>query len=131
MSPDHRRLLLTAVAAVVLVLATGAVYAAGTPAEPTAQAGSELDGKTVFGVRGCLACHQAPGMDGGNVGPSLRSVAQVAGDRVDGLDAAEYIRQSIRRPEAFVVPGFSPMMPTLGLTDEEIDAVVTFLLGSE
>lgn len=68
-------------------------------------------------------------MDGGNVGPDLTAVATVAGSRVPGLAAADYLRQSIREPRAFVVSGFSPQMPTLGLSDDEIEAVVTFLLG--
>jgi len=48
---------------------------------------------------------------------------------VPGLSAEAYVRESIREPGAFVVPGYAGMeMPQLGLTDAEIDAVVAILL---
>jgi cytochrome c551/c552 len=107
------------------------VYPTEPAAGPAEAAPVEWDGRTVFGARGCLACHQGPGLEGGQIGPDLTAVAAVAGSRVPGLDAADYIRQSIREPQAFVVPGFSPLMPALGLSDEEIEAVVTLLLVYE
>lgn len=129
MPADRWRLWLAAGAMAVFSVGTGVVYTAGPAAGPPEAAPVELDGRTVFGVRGCIACHQGPGMDGGRIGPDLTAVAAVAESRVPGLDAADYIRQSIREPQAFVVPGYSPIMPALSLSDDEIEAVVTFLLG--
>ena len=91
---------------------------------------AHLVGRTVFLTRGWIACHQGPGVNGGNVEPNLTAVSKVAEDRVPGLNAGDYARQSIRDPRAFVVPGFSPLMPALGLSDDEIEAVVSFQLGS-
>lgn len=129
MSADRLRLWLAAVATVTFSLGTAVVYASGPVTGPAEAAQVELDGRTVFGARGCIACHQGPGLEGGQIGPDLTAVAAVAGSRVPGFDAAEYLRQSIRAPQAFVVPGFSSIMPALGLSDDEIEAVVTFLLG--
>ena len=129
MQSDRWRLWLAAAATAVFVVGTGVVYATEPAASPAAAAPKELDGRMVFGARGCVGCHQGPGVDGGSIGPNLTVVSSVAATRVPGLEAAEYLRQSIRDPQAFVVPGFSPLMPTLGLSDDEIEAVVTFLMG--
>lgn len=129
MQPDRWRLWLAAAATVVFSVGTGVVYATGPAEGPARVAGADLDGRTVFLTRGCTACHQGPGVNGGSVGPDLSVVSEVAGNRVPGLDADAYIRQSIRDPQAFVVPGFSAQMPALGLSEGEIDAVVAFLLG--
>ena len=40
------------------------------------------------------------------------------------------MRQSIRTPQAFVVPGYTEvLMPTLPVDDQELDALVRYLLG--
>ncbi|MEX1271959.1 MAG: c-type cytochrome [Acidimicrobiia bacterium] len=116
-------------ATVVFSVGTGVVYAAGPSEGPVHAAPANLDGRSVFLTRGCIACHQGPGVGGGSVGPDLTAVSNVADERVPGLGAEAYVRQSIRDPRAFVVPGFSPQMPTVGLSDDEIEAVVSFLLG--
>ena len=84
----------------------------------------------MFNARGCIGCHTVNG-SGGGIGPDLTHLAARAGSRVDGLDADAYVRQSIREPQAFLVPGFEgARMPTLPLSDTELDAVVQFLLGT-
>lgn len=51
----------------------------------------------------CTACHSlVPGEV--KTGPSLAGVATRGGTRVAGLSAADYIRQSIQQPNAFIVP---------------------------
>jgi hypothetical protein len=57
---------------------------------------------------------------------------------VPGLDQIHYFAQSLCEPNAFVVPGFNPGMPTInkppvGLSDEELHAVIDWLqsLGGE
>jgi cytochrome c oxidase subunit II len=42
---------------------------------------------------------------------------------VDG----SYIERSIRTPQADVVDGYSPMMPSLGLSQVEIDDVAAYI----
>lgn len=69
------------------------------------------------------------------VGPSLAGIGTVAGDRVPGLSAAEYLRQSILEPDAFIVEGFrsGQMLPIYDeqLSSEEIDSLVEFMLTLE
>jgi hypothetical protein len=51
---------------------------------------------------------------------------------VPGLAAEAYVRQSVRQPQAFVVPGFDgafTRMPALPVSDAELEALVDFLLG--
>lgn len=114
------------VATLVFAMASFAVHSADSPSAALPAASS--DGSAVFTARGCSACHMISG-SGGGIGPDLTELATRAGDRVPGLDAEAYVRQSIRQPPAFLVPGFQGVqMPTLPLSDTELDAVVSFLL---
>lgn len=118
----------------------------GPGAEPTATAaptstpsgggaGDPGSGETVFQTAipiACSVCHSLDGTAG--LGPSLQGVASRAGDRVSGLSAEEYIRQSILDPMAFIVEGFSPVMPldfSTQLTGQQINDVVAYLLTLE
>ncbi|HET7087792.1 MAG TPA: hypothetical protein VFL17_04000 [Anaerolineae bacterium] len=65
------------------------------------------------------------------VGPSLAGVAARAAGRSPGLGARRYLELSILKPDAYVVQGFSDVMPRgFGdkLTGEELDALLAFLL---
>jgi hypothetical protein len=80
---------------------------------------------------GCVVCHSLnPGED--LVGPSLAGIGTSAANRVSGLSAEEYIRQSIVEPDAYTVEGFpaGQMLQDYEerLTPEELDALVTYLL---
>ena len=87
---------------------------------------------------GCNACHITPGLPeaASNLGPDQTNMGVVAGRRIEGYTAEEYIRESILMPSAFIVPECPtgpclPIMPeNLGtlLTEEELDAVVAYLL---
>lgn len=86
---------------------------------------------------GCLICHKIA-ETGNDRGPDLRGVGGRAAARVPGLRAEEYILQSLREPQAFVVEGFPPIMPVADLppadlTATELKAVAAFLesLGGE
>ena len=68
-------------------------------------------------------------MDG--AAPELSALAQIAPTRRPGLSAEAYIRESVRQPQAFRVPGFTDLdMPTLPISDAELDALVAFLLAT-
>jgi mono/diheme cytochrome c family protein len=89
-------------------------------------------GEKVFSSSGagCLVCHS---LEPGEVivGPSLAGVGSRAGDLVEGLTAAEYIEQSIREPDAYVVEGFDEgTMPSWDgiLSDSQIESLVAYLL---
>ena len=83
---------------------------------------------------GCQICHSLE-PDVILVGPSLYGIADAAGLRVPGLDAAEYLRESIIDPDAYVVDGFpaGQMLSDFAtrLSDDEIGNLVTFLLTLE
>lgn len=77
----------------------------------------------------CSACHRADS-DDRLIGPGLLNVATRAASRVPGLSAADYIRQSILDPAAYVVEDYLNIMPkTWGdaLTDQDVDDLVAYL----
>ena len=98
----------------------------GFPAEPdmagpttsaTAEiaADSALNAAPDYFKSVCVSCHTVEGQ-GGLVGPALDGVA----DRYD----ADFLRKWVSDPQA-VKPGTA--MPNLGLSDEDLDAIVNFL----
>jgi cytochrome c551/c552 len=98
-------------------------------------AGDPLDGATVFRTKGCAQCHTGPDTAGMiPIGPDLSDASEWAGDRRPGVSAEEYIAESVRTPGAFVSPAFEPMggpttgMPQLHVSDDELDALVRYLL---
>ncbi len=81
----------------------------------------------------CILCHAIDGQ-GGTRGPDLSRVASIAGDRVAGLSAEDYLRQSILDPKAYVVDGFDPIMPESVvnvLGEDNFQDIVAFLLTLE
>ena len=97
---------------------------------------SSLDGRTIFtGPFGCGSCHTIEGLSTGTVGPNLTHVATNAATRKPGMPAEEYITESILDPEAFVVEGALPGIMTKAITsnlsDDEVKALVDFLLAQK
>jgi len=95
-------------------------------------AGAEHAGKELLEKHGCLGCHSLDGTP--KAGPTFkgirgRPVIVVTGgkERTVTVDEA-YLRRSILEPNADVVKGFPPVMPTFPeLKDEEIEALVEFI----
>jgi hypothetical protein len=89
-------------------------------------------GRQIMDTKGlCFTCHTI-GRSGALRFPDLGGVAGRAAERVPGLSDVEYFAQSMYEPDAFVVPGFNPGMPTInrppiGLTDQEILCVIAYL----
>ncbi len=87
----------------------------------TAEGGSLASaGEKLFQDRACITCHRADGRGRGPVLTGLYGsrVALSSGQVVTADDA--YIRESILDPQAKVVAGFQPIMPTFrGLISEE------------
>ncbi len=76
----------------------------------------------------CEACHGAA--DG--VGPALTGMGARAATRVAGLSAADYLYQSIVQPGAYLVEGFSNIMPkNYGeqFSEAELQALVAYILA--
>ena len=79
----------------------------------------------------CVTCHTF-GKTGALRFPDLAGSALRAKTRVPGLSDVEYFAQTLYEPNAFIVPGFNPGMPTInkppiGLTDQEILCVIAYL----
>jgi mono/diheme cytochrome c family protein len=95
-------------------------------------------GQEIFNGKGiCATCHTI-GRSGALRFPDLDGVATRAADRIPGMGQLEYLTHSLYEPNEFIVPGFSPGMPEIdrppiGLSDDEIKAVIAYLqtLGGE
>jgi cytochrome c oxidase subunit 2 len=111
----------------VIVLATITAFA--WVGDNSGAAGSSLDGPAIFQTRGCVGCHSIKGVSvSASIGPNLTRVGERAGDRIEGLGPRDYVVQSIRSPQAFIVSGYGTIMPTFQLSDDELDVLVDFLL---
>ena len=78
----------------------------------------------------CASCHTLDGT--ALVGPSFQGIAERAGERVPGLSAEEYIRQSILNPGAYVVEGYQNVMNNnYGdfFSEEDVNNLIAFLLS--
>jgi mono/diheme cytochrome c family protein len=90
-------------------------------------------GEQIFTAAGCAGCHTfAPAGSNGNIGPNLNELKSAAAKYAKGQTPEEYVSESIVKPDAFIVPGFSNAMPSFEgrLTDQQIQALVDYLLQS-
>ena len=79
----------------------------------------------------CFTCHTV-GKTGALRFPDLAGVDVRAKSREPGFSDIDYFAQAMYEPNAFIVPGFNPGMPTInkppiGLTDQEILCVIAAL----
>ncbi len=95
----------------------------------------------ILSAMACGACHTISGVDGmtGKVGPDLTHIGTNAATRKPGMNAKDYIHESIVDPNAFIAPQCpdgpcqspSLMPPIFGdrLTAKQLDTLVEFLAG--
>ena len=81
----------------------------------------------------CINCHNpaAAGKSGFAIGPGLLGIRERAATRIEGVNAAAYIEDSIRNPGDYVVSGFSAIMYGLfaeKYSDQDIADVVAYLM---
>lgn len=87
-------------------------------------------GEKLYKERGCNACHS---IDGSTlVGPTWKGVFGHEVTVTDGstvIADENYIRQSIVEPQAKMVKGFGPVMPSFKgiLSDAEVDAIIAYI----
>ena len=120
--------------------ATDEIAAAPAPQSDklqVAQAAPELKrvsmvarGKAVFETKGCVSCHSTDGTQ--KIGPSAKGLYGSHPELADGSHVTadeNYIRESIESPQAKLVKGYSPVMPTFkGLIDEmEMNSLIAYM----
>jgi cytochrome c oxidase subunit 2 len=96
--------------------------------------GGDLDpiamGQKQYNDRGCKTCHSIDGTP--KVGPTWKGLFGSERKLTDGSSATadeNYLRQSILEPNAQVVQGFTPSMPTFQgqLKDTHIDGIIAYI----
>jgi len=91
-------------------------------------------GQAVFEANGCVGCHTIEGVSSGTVGPNLTKIGETAAERVEGLTAEEYLRESILTPSAYVVEGYDDLMPKIfgdTIPAEDLADLIAFLLAQK
>jgi len=99
--------------------------APGAPALSPAEKGQKL-----FADKGCMACHSTT--SAALVGPALNGIFGHEVEMSDGTKTTvdeNYIRQSLTEPQAQLVKGFAPVMPTFKgtLSDDEIGNLIAYI----
>jgi len=94
-----------------------------------ADANPVVAGEKLFTEKACATCHLP---DGKGRAPSLNGVYQAKVLLMDGSTVTAddaYLRESILAPNAKIVAGFQPLMPTFQgqLTEEEILALTAYI----
>jgi mono/diheme cytochrome c family protein len=90
-------------------------------------------GEQIFTAAGCAGCHTfGPAGSSGTIGPDLNDLEAAAKKFGKGKPPEDYVRESIVKPDAFIVPGYGNAMPSFQgrLTDKQIQALVDYLLKS-
>lgn len=87
-------------------------------------------GQRLYTGRGCAQCHSLDGKPG--TGPSFKGLFGSSHGLKDGSSVTvdeNYIRESMLEPQAKVVAGFNPVMPTYQgrLSDKEIGAIIEYI----
>jgi len=96
-----------------------------------------IAGEAIMAGKGtCFNCHTiGSGADPASLRfPDLGGIGRTAATREPGLSAVEYLAKSLYEPNEFIVEGFLPGMPIanrppIGLSDDEIKAVLNYMLG--
>lgn len=124
-----------------LMALTLAACGGGGASGPDADRGKQLFDAATIGTAsapGCNTCHNVTGTEV-KVGPSLAGIATRAQTEVEGAaytgsakTAEDYIKESIKDPNVYVVNGFQPdvMYQNFGkeLTDQEVADLTAYLM---
>jgi|Deesub1362B_J571_1020462.scaffolds.fasta_scaffold02750_4 cytochrome c oxidase subunit 2 len=104
-----------------------------TAQEGASSAGSVKRGERLVRIRGCIACHSTDGSP--RVSPSFKGLygsttTVITGDKERQVVVDdEYIRRSMLEPNADIVKGFQPLMPSQKgvVTEEEIRDIIAYI----
>jgi cytochrome c oxidase subunit 2 len=103
------------------------------PGEKPQQLSLADKGKALVSAKGCVACHTSDGTK--LVGPSYKGIygtemKVTVGDKTETVKVDDnYIRESVENPQAKLVEGFPPSMPSYkGLVnEEELAAIIEYI----
>ncbi len=126
--------LVFAVAAALLALAACGGGGEAESGSDVLDIGDPEAGREIYNTGGaslvpCATCHSLDGTE--LVGPSFKGISERAAERVEDMDAVDYLHQSIVDPSAYVVEGYEDVMNKTyeeDLSEEDIDNVIAFLL---
>lgn len=107
-----------------------------TPTHARLASPDPVGGSQIFITKGCIGCHAISQISEakGVIGPKLDKIALTAAKRVKGQNAETYLRASIEKPAAYLVPGYQNLMtPNLRatMTEPEFEDLIAFLLSLE
>lgn len=114
------------------LIACGPAQLASSTTTPDPEIGRQLFNKGFLETSG-RSCHYCHKVTESEISPQvpLIGIAAYAGERVEGMSAEEYLRQSILDPPAYLVEGFSDAMPTNYaeiLSEEDINQLIAYLM---
>lgn len=95
--------------------------------------GASLSGLVEQGLnlsesQGCFACHSVDGSK--SVGPGWQGLYGTREQLADGSTItvdADYLKESILKPNAKIVNGYPPVMVAYDLSDQQLDAIVAYI----
>ncbi len=106
---------------------------------PYVVSGNPEVGRAIFmgelkreGILPCSTCHYVEAHQRILVGPNMAGISKRAQVRVPDISAVDYLEQSIREPEAYMVDGFP--IGTMNekydsrLSDEDVEDVIAYLM---
>lgn len=110
-------------------LADPAAFLAANPEFEGLESPTEM-GRRLYAKKGCGQCHSADGA--ASTGPTFKGIFGELQKLADGTDVTvdeNYIRESILEPQAKVVAGYEPVMPTYKgrLSDRDINALIAYV----
>ncbi len=86
-----------------------------------------------YQVKGCIACHSTDGSP--RVGPTLKGLfgkkEEVTSGRKKEMVVVDeaFLRKFISEPNVVHIEGYPPIMPKIGMTTEELAALVDYIKG--
>lgn len=106
-----------------------AATAGGGGVTTAAGAAQQQPGEALLESKGCNSCHR---LAGGGIGPSLAGIYGKPAPLQDGSTVTAddaYLRESILNPQAKIVQGYQPVMPSYQgqLSEEQITQIINYI----
>lgn len=108
------------------LLLTLALVGCQAPSEPLTDTAE--GGRRVALTQGCMSCHSDNGQAG--VGPTWKGLygsTVILNDGKKVVANKKYIYESINRPQAKIVKGFSPVMPAYRLGSTQLHSLALYI----